>query len=337
MKYINIVFASLALISTSMAAPATFSGDRCGPGYGSCDQGYCCSKYGYCGKTDAYCGTGCQSGFGYCPNDDNDDSPNCGPGIGSCGSNSCCSKYGYCGTTSEHCYDGCQRGYGKCLGGYQEPEPEPETKKPGKTNKNGRCGPEHGYASCNSGECCSQYGYCGTSSDHCGTGCQSEFGNCKNSYTGSPSKPSNLTSGNNEAYIWNFFIHKLNNKYATAGLMGNLYVESQLRPDNLEDQFESSSGMSDREYTERVNNGSYKNFVNDSYGYGLAQWTYSVRKQNLLNYARRQGTSIDDLDMQLNFLWNELNSDFSTLVSKLKRATSVRGASNDIIFDFERP
>lgn len=108
--------------------------------------------------------------------------------------------------------------------------------------------------------------------------------------------------------------------------MGNLYVEFQLRPDNLEDIYEHISGMNDREYTERVNNGSYQNFVNDSFNYGLAQWTQSTRKQNFLNYARKQGISIDDLDMQLNFLWNELTSDFPYLTNKLKEATSIRRA-----------
>ena len=37
--------------------------------------------------------------------------------------------------------------------------------------------------------------------------------------------------------------------------------------------------MDDKQYTAAVDNGSYKNFVNDSAGYGLAQWTYSSRKQ----------------------------------------------------------
>jgi len=40
----------------------------------------------------------------------------------------------------------------------------------------GRCGPEYGY--CEAYECCSQYGWCGTTDDHCGKGCQSEFGDC---------------------------------------------------------------------------------------------------------------------------------------------------------------
>ncbi|KAK2749016.1 putative class III aminotransferase [Colletotrichum kahawae] len=40
----------------------------------------------------------------------------------------------------------------------------------------GGCGA--GIGSCGTRYCCSQYGYCGTSTDHCGTGCQSDFGTC---------------------------------------------------------------------------------------------------------------------------------------------------------------
>ncbi|ORX80126.1 hypothetical protein BCR32DRAFT_280786 [Anaeromyces robustus] len=39
-----------------------------------------------------------------------------------------------------------------------------------------QCGP--GIAVCAEGLCCSKYGWCGDSIEYCGTGCQSEFGNC---------------------------------------------------------------------------------------------------------------------------------------------------------------
>ena len=40
--------------------------------------------------------------------------------------------------------------------------------------------------------------------------------------------------------------------------------------------------MTDTEYTSAVDDGRYKNFVKDGAGYGLAQWTFWSRKQNLL-------------------------------------------------------
>ncbi|OUM62882.1 carbohydrate-binding module family 18 protein, partial [Piromyces sp. E2] len=219
---------------------------------------------------------------------------------------------------------------------------EKENTKEGKVNDidtskavKGRCGPEFGNTRCDPGYCCSQYGYCGTTKDHCGTGCQSEFGSC-NGENGELIDEYNPVNDNEEK-IWNFLIKKIGNKYGAAGLMGNLFAESFLRPDNLEDVFENSLAMSDKEYTDGVNNGSYKNFVNDQAGYGLAQWTYYTRKQALLNYAKKHHANIDDLDMQLGYLWEELNNDYSALVKKLKKAKSVREASNNVIFDFERP
>ncbi|OUM60628.1 carbohydrate-binding module family 18 protein, partial [Piromyces sp. E2] len=136
MKFLNLILASIALISTSTAVPVTFSNDQCGPGYGSCDPGFCCSQYGYCGKTDDYCGNGCQSEFGDCPGAIKKDRPNyggspsntpkqpeypiskddrCGPKSKTrCGAGKCCSKYGYCGTTNEYCGTGCQSEFGAC-------------------------------------------------------------------------------------------------------------------------------------------------------------------------------------------------------------------------------
>jgi len=43
---------------------------------------------------------------------------------------------------------------------------------------NNRCGPSYGI--CPSGQCCSKYGWCGKTDDYCDSGCQSEFGQCKN-------------------------------------------------------------------------------------------------------------------------------------------------------------
>ena len=136
--------------------------------------------------------------------------------------------------------------------------------------------------------------------------------------------------------IWNFFMKRIGNPYGVAGIMGNLFLESSLRPDNLEDIYEGTLN-SDREYTKSVNRGSYKNFAHDEAGYGLAQWTYHTRKQALLDYAKKHKAKIDDLKMQLDFLWYELTTQYGELVKKLKNAKSVKSASNNIMFDYERP
>ena len=80
----------------------------------------------------------------------------------------------------------------------------------------------------------------------------------------------------------------------------------------------------------------YDNFVNDSAGYGLAQWTYPSRKNNLLNHARQYRKSIGDLDMQLNFFWKELQG-YTLVMPVLKNATSVKEASDIMLTKYERP
>jgi hypothetical protein len=100
-----------------------------------------------------------------------------------------------------------------------------------------------------------------------------------------------------EKKIWSFFKGAGMNDYGVAGLMGNLYAESGLSPTNLQNSYNKKLKMTDEQYTKAVDNGSYKNFIKDSAGYGLAQWTYWSRKQNLLTYAQKTEKSIGDLDM----------------------------------------
>ena len=139
-----------------------------------------------------------------------------------------------------------------------------------------------------------------------------------------------------EKAIWTFLSRKGLNAYAVAGLMGNLYAESALRPNNLQNSFERKLGMSDKGYTTAVNNGSYKNFGDDRAGYGIAQWTWPARKKNLLKFAKGQGKSIDDLQMQLDFLWQELQG-YSKSLAALKEGKSIKAVSDVILLDFEKP
>lgn len=138
--------------------------------------------------------------------------------------------------------------------------------------------------------------------------------------------------------IWDYFKKKGLNDYGIAGLMGNLYAESGLKPTNLQNTYEKKLGYTDAEYTAAVDQGIYTNFVKDSAGYGLAQWTYWSRKQNLLNYADSVKKSIGDLNMQLDFLYKELSEGYkNTVLKTLCEATSLLEASNSVLLKFERP
>lgn len=144
-------------------------------------------------------------------------------------------------------------------------------------------------------------------------------------------------SVSDEKIIWDFLMREFNNAFGVAGLMGNLYKESGLKSDNIENAYESKIGANDASYTAAVDNGSYGNFVKDSVGYGIAQWTFWSRKQALLNYARQTGRSIGDLTMQLEFLVKELKGSFKPVYSVLIGATSILEASNYVLIHFENP
>ena len=139
-----------------------------------------------------------------------------------------------------------------------------------------------------------------------------------------------------EKDIWDFLKSKGLSDFAVAGIMGNLRAESALSPINLQNSFEKKLGYDDITYTQAVDNGLYNNFVHDGAGYGLAQWTYHSRKQNLLVYARNRRVSIGDLHMQLDFLWNEMQN-YTTMMTELKNARKIKDASDSFLFRFERP
>lgn len=140
-----------------------------------------------------------------------------------------------------------------------------------------------------------------------------------------------------EEKIYHFLYGKIENIYGVAGLMGNLYAESGLNPTNLQNSYEKKLGFSDDSYTTSVDNGDYENFVHDSAGYGLAQWTYWSRKQNLLLFVRTRNESIGDLESQLEFLYQELSTSYKAVLAELKAAKTVREASDIVLTQYECP
>ena len=143
----------------------------------------------------------------------------------------------------------------------------------------------------------------------------------------------------NEEAIWRFFKIKGLNEYGISGLMGNLLAESGLKPNNLQDTGNVKLGMTDDEYTRAVDNGMYakEQFVNDGFGYSLAQWTWHQRKKNYYEYAKSKNKSIGDLETSLEYLYKELSESYPSVLNILKTATSVLEASNAVLLKFECP
>lgn len=98
--------------------------------------------------------------------------------------------------------------------------------------------------------------------------------------TSSPS--SKVTGSSTQDIVWNFFKSKGLSDTAVAGIMGNLQQESNF----------STTAMGPQTKYGRA--------------YGIAQWL-GGRQTNLKKYAASLGKSYSDLEVQLNFLWQELN------------------------------
>lgn len=147
------------------------------------------------------------------------------------------------------------------------------------------------------------------------------------------------SSENVEKIIWNYFKNKGLNDYGVASLMGNLFAESALNPKNLQSNGNKKLCMTDDEFVIAVDKGLYtkEQFVKDSYGFGLAQWTYHTRKKALYEYIKSKNKSIGDLEAQLDFLYKELSEGYKSVLNTLKSATSTLQASNAVLLKYERP
>ena len=137
----------------------------------------------------------------------------------------------------------------------------------------------------------------------------------------------------NEKVVWNYLKNKGLTDAGAGGLMGNLQAESNMRSVVYENIYKSSFGFTDQDYVDMVNNGTYTKFVDDGVGFGLAQWTFSTRKQALYDLCEGK---IGDLRCQLDFLMIELENDFADILVMLKTSTDLYACTIKVMTDFER-
>lgn len=149
------------------------------------------------------------------------------------------------------------------------------------------------------------------------------------------------TGNTNEQTVFNYCKQVMGlNEAASCGVLANINAESSFRPNNLQNTFEKSLGYTDDGYTKAVDSGTYTNFVNDSAGYGLVQWTYWSRKQNLLNYAKKVGASIGSMNMQLDFFAQEIKAYtkvWDCLKSVPNTAEGAYTAAHTMCYYYEAP
>lgn len=145
-------------------------------------------------------------------------------------------------------------------------------------------------------------------------------------------------------YIWNYLMNpgRINNAFGVAAMMGNLQAESGLYPNRLQGDFTAGYTKS-ADYTAKVDNGTISeyDFVHNGPGgggYGLAQWTWWSRKQNLYNRRKQLGyKSVGDIGLACDYLWEELQTSYQSVLKALKEATDIRTPSDVVLHQFERP
>lgn len=118
-----------------------------------------------------------------------------------------------------------------------------------------------------------------------------------------------------------------------CGLMGNMQAESSMQANIAQ---RGMTTLTDYGYTVAADMRTI-DFVHDSVGYGLCQWTYWSRKQGLLSFAADSGVSVGDEDMQVQFCVKELREDFPGVWAVLTSSHDLYECARIVCLQYERP
>lgn len=122
-------------------------------------------------------------------------------------------------------------------------------------------------------------------------------------------------------------------KEGACGLMGNMMAESSMKSNIAQ---RGMTKLTDEQYTTQADLGQI-DFVRDAVGYGLCQWTYWSRKNNLILFAKKKGVSVGDEAMQVEFCLNELQSEYSKLYTMLRDSHDLYECARKVCIEYERP
>lgn len=154
-----------------------------------------------------------------------------------------------------------------------------------------------------------------------------------------------FSGSTNEEAVWNYLLGLGYSKNATAGIMGNMSVESASTFDGriVQGDFDPALTYSIN-YTNNVDNGSisrndFSNNGPNGGGYGIVQWTYYTLKEGLYDYAKKERkVSVGDTAMQIDYLERYLQSNNQDLYNVLRGPNvTIDSATRNFMLQFERP
>ena len=136
-----------------------------------------------------------------------------------------------------------------------------------------------------------------------------------------------LIGSDNVEKVWNFFKSKGLPDVGVAALLGGKWGETggSINPKAIESgqPYDEAKAMSEIR----------------GYAFGIAQWD-GARRPRLLNYAKEKGQSWDTLELQLDFMWHELNTGYKDVLDTLMTGTLEEGVRmwvGDYGWGYERP
>lgn len=112
-----------------------------------------------------------------------------------------------------------------------------------------------------------------------------------------------LEGKDNTEKILKFFMSKGLSLAQAAGFVGNMMQESGLNPAIIQ-----GGAIADDSYKPQ-----------DGVGFGLVQWTFTSRQQPLVDLAKEKNKKITDLDLQLEYVWKEVNAGYKGTLEALKK------------------
>ena len=122
------------------------------------------------------------------------------------------------------------------------------------------------------------------------------------------------------------------------GVLGNWECESNCEPGRVQGDFSPFRTVS-KAYVQGLVSGktSMASFSRDQRGFGLAQWTWYQRKEDMYHEWKTSGLAIDSVEFQVGFALMEFRRDFPGDLQTLKTTNDIYTACQVVCARFENP
>jgi hypothetical protein len=132
---------------------------------------------------------------------------------------------------------------------------------------------------------------------------------------------STLSGDNNASMVFNFLTSKGLTPAQAAGVVGNMILESGINPQRLQ-----GTGLNTLTPATQASS--------SSQGWGIVQWTPAGK---IINPVQQSGKDPNSLAVQVDYLWNELNTNEKGALSAIQATSTPEDAAQAFGAKYERP